>query len=184
MATSVKEQLGTDWQKAQETSAQRLSRIQKIVKSAASEAFSEIKIGSSEVQGLSREALANLVDSLKEKDAIASPQDAPINSNVILLEGEAAGGTWGSKALPTWRQLLTDLFGLVRERRTEWLQLLREQVKRYPAKVDQDLTVEYGDRYQRIKDEFKTVQSRYQTTAKSVKVEAPAKPVEIEVLDD
>lgn len=184
MATSVKEQLGTDWQKAQEASAQRLSRIQRIVKAAASEALSEIKTGSSEVQGLSREALANLVDSLKEQDAIASPQDAPINSNVILIEGGVAEGTSGEKALPTWRQLLTDLFGLVRERRTEWLQLLREQVKRYPTKVDQDLTVEYGDRYQRIKDQFKKAQSRYQTTAKGMKVDAPAKPVEVEVLDD
>ncbi|HEY9762777.1 MAG TPA: hypothetical protein V6D07_09635 [Trichocoleus sp.] len=181
MTTSVKEQLGTDWQKTQAVSAQRFSRIQKIVKAAASEAFSEFKIGATEVRGLSHKTLANLVAYLKAQDAIASPQATPASS-VTLIEGEVA--EVDEKALPTWRQLLVELFGLARERRAEWLQVLREQVKRYPRKLDQDLTVEYGDRYQRVKDQFKKAQARYQSVTSPVKAEAPAKPVEVEVLED
>ncbi|HEY9880627.1 MAG TPA: hypothetical protein V6D29_19375 [Leptolyngbyaceae cyanobacterium] len=174
MTTSVKEQFGTDWQQAQEVSAQRLSRIREIVKAAASEAFSEFKTGSTEVRGLSRKALASLVVSLRE-------QDVPANGSATLQDRVAGAD---EKELPTWRQLLTELFGLVRERRVEWLQLFREQAKRYPTKVDQDLSAKYGDRYQQVKDQFKKAQARYQTTANRAKAKAPAQRVEVEVLED
>ncbi|MBD0267873.1 MAG: hypothetical protein ICV77_06210 [Cyanobacteria bacterium Co-bin8] len=186
MTTSVKEQLNTDWQKAQEVGGQRASRLREILKSASSEAFTELKGGSSEIRELSREALAGLITYLKTQDASGEatrgPQVSAVESDLILIEAQAGGETT-EKALPSWRQLLTELFGLVRDRRADWIQLLGQQVNRYTVKVDSELTQEYGDRYQRVKEQFQKAR-RYGVAAPSASTKTPATPVEIEVLED
>ncbi|MBD0335603.1 MAG: hypothetical protein ICV62_08945 [Cyanobacteria bacterium Co-bin13] len=190
MSTSVKEQLNTDWQKAQEVGSQRASRLREILKSASSEAFTELRGGSSEVRELSRAALANLITYLKTQDlggeAAPAPQDSALANDLILIEAQAREETV-EKDIPSWRQLLTELFGLVRNRRADWMQFLGQQVNRYSAKVDSELTQEYGDRYQRVKEQVQKARSRYgaaPSASTQASSEAPATPVEIEVLED
>lgn len=188
MTPSVKDQLGHDWQKAQDVSHQRAARLRDIFKTASSEAFSELKSGSSEVQAVGRNALAKLIIYLKEQDlsgaATAPEQEVASDSAVILVEGEVADSTPVSDeaALPSWRQLFAELLELIRDRRTDWRQFLHLQFHRYTTKVEGDLTQEYGERYQRLKTQFKKAQAHVQKA--QPKPETTATQVEVEVLEN
>jgi hypothetical protein len=188
MTTFAKEQLKTDWQKARKVSSQRASRLSEILKSAGSEAFTELKGGSSEIGGLSRSALANLITYLKTQDlsgeAATTPQDTALEYDRVLAGAENSAET-AEQDLPSWRQLLVELVGVVRDRKSDWLRFFNQQFNRYSQKVDSDLTEEYGDRYQRVKEQVQKVRARYGAAATaSTPAETAATPVQVEVLED
>jgi hypothetical protein len=187
MTTFAKEQLKTDWQKAQAVSSERAARLREILKAASSEALTELKGGSSELGGVSRSALASLITYLKTQDlsgTTATPSaDSTLATDRVLSAAEA-GPEVAEKDLPSWRQLLVELFGVVRDRKSDWLLLLRQQFNLYSQKVDSNLTQEYGDRYQRVKEQVQQVRTRYGSTRTQNPAEAAATPVQVEVLDD
>lgn len=191
MTTSVKEQFTQDWQKAQQVSSQKASRLREILKEASSEAFAELKGGSFEIREVSRGALTNLIFHLKEQDFSGTAAPEAVSDRTDL----AAVAQPAERPALTWRQLLVEFATLVRERRADWMQLLRQQFKRYAVQVDSDMVQEYGERYEQLKTQFKKAQARYWSAARQAQGQpqrqtqgagndAAAKPIEIEVLDD
>lgn len=67
MATDVKERIAADLQKAKQEGGLRSDRIREIVKSAVSQSLGEIKAGSGEIGTIAREAIAAVIDLMKEK---------------------------------------------------------------------------------------------------------------------
>lgn len=185
MTTPVKEQLTYDWQKAQEVGSQKLERLREILKMASQEVVSELKGGSSEIETVGRGALANLIISLKQpadEPATAAPADSDEHTLIVI-----ASQTAEPTVAPTWRQLLSDLVGLVRDRRGDLLQLVRHQFQIYLQKVDTDMNQEYGDRYEQLKAQFRKARDRYGVSRQGTSAaaeSAAAKPVEVEVLED
>jgi hypothetical protein len=185
MTTPVKERLNYDWQKAQEVGSQKLERLREILKTASQEVVSELKGGSSEIETVGRGALANLIISLKQpaaESAAAAPVESDEHTLIVI-----ASQTAEPAAAPTWRQLLSDLVGLVRDRRGDLLQLVRHQFQIYLQKVDTDMNQEYGDRYEQLKAQFRKARDRYGVSRQGTSAAAEpaaAQPVEVEVLED
>jgi hypothetical protein len=67
MSDSIKEQIQADIQKAKSEGQLRADRIREIIRSAMFGAASELKAGSSEIGLTAREAIATIVDAVKEK---------------------------------------------------------------------------------------------------------------------
>lgn len=188
MTASVKEQFTQDWQKAQQVGSHKVSRLREIFKEASSEAVSELKDGSCEIRQVGREALTNLIFHLKEQDfsgSAPSPGVVRDRTETIVVAVPQA-----ERPVMTWRQILVEFATLVRERRTDWMQLLRQQFQRYAGRVDGDMGQKYGERYEQLKAQFKKAQARYWATAQPVRSregagqETAARPVDVEVLDD
>lgn len=185
MATSVKERIKPEFEQAKAESKQRAERIGEILKSAASMTFEEIKGGSAELNVLTRKSLAELLDELKEVPDV-EPIDV-INTTEVQLSTEVVEPAATDKPAPSWQELLTNAFHIVRNRRGDWFQQLKNYLSDSAAKYDTDMTEEHGDRYMKAKSALKRAIAWYQVTKARADAAATAsdtRPVKIEVTDE
>ena len=184
MSTSVKERIKPEFEQAKVESKQRAERIGEILKAAASMTFQEIKGGSAEINVLTRKSLAELLDELQEVPAV-EPIDV-INTTEVQLSTEVVEPNATDKPAPTWKEILTNAFQIVRDRRGDWFQQLKNYLNDSAAKYDADMTEEYGDRYAKAKSALKRVIAWYKSTkarADATAAKSDARPVNIEVID-
>lgn len=187
MTTSVKERIQPELDQAKEESKLRAERISDILKAAASMTFEELKGGSTELNVITRKSLGKLLEELEE---VADSEDIAVNAVVseMTLEPEVDEASTTQEAIPTWKELLTDAIKIVRDRRGDWFQRLKDHWAQSAAKVDTDMTDEYGDRYLKAKSVFQQIVAWYHSTKKRPNdnntVQQNAQPVNIEVVDD
>lgn len=185
MATSVKERIKPEFEQAKVESKQRAERIGEILKSAASLTFEELKGGSAELNVLTRKSLAELLDELKESPEV-EPIDV-INTTEVQLSTEVVEPEAVDKPAPTWKELLTNAFHIVRDRRGDWFQQLKDYLSKSAAKYDADLTEEHGDRYGKAKSTLKRAVAWYKATKAqadaAATTDSSVRPVNIEVVD-
>ena len=191
MTNTLKDRVAEDWKVAQDKGGERIKRVRDILQSAAKEAFAEVKDGSAEIQLLGRDALAELIAQLKvdapEEEAIAStPPIPPVEDETAVVVVEVAPE---ARSAPGWRSLMKELLGLVRDRKSDWLHSLSDQLQAQLSQFDKDMTAEYGDRYRRLRQQILRVQSwilaaRAKAAESAKAAQEPAQPVSIEVLGD
>ena len=185
MTTSVKERLQPELQKAKQESQQRAARIGDILKSAASMTFDEIKGGSTELNTLTRLSVAELLEELNE-----APEEALDEVSVDNLEAQLStevAEPAATQSAPTWKDLITIAFQLVRDRKGNWFQQFKSHLNKNAAKFDDDMTEDYGDRYLKVKNvvrQIVTQLQRLQSSDTSTEGESEVRPVSIEVMDD
>ena len=78
---------------------------------------------------------------------------------------------------------------IVRDRKGNWLQALKESLGKSAGELDQDLTAQHGDRYLKVKQIFKGLANRVRAAQSEARQtnctdEAPSQPISIEVLND
>ncbi len=196
MATAVSEKVKADWKKAQQESGHRVSRLRTIVTQAATEAFSEIKGGSSELETLGRQSLAEMIAQLHTPDAAATPttdSTATGSSEAIEANTEVQAvvpvPAKTETSAPTWAELFATVINLVKTRKTDWGQALLTRLYTQLERFDADMEAEYGARY-RLFQPFvgglrRLVALGLDRLSEPVpSTEASAAPVTIEVLDD
>jgi len=83
---SVKEQIAADLNKAKTAGGQRLERIGKIIQDALSQAVSELKEGSSEIQSIAKES--TLIETLKPKSTTTATAATPAPVEVKIDEDD------------------------------------------------------------------------------------------------
>ncbi|MEO1069610.1 MAG: hypothetical protein AAFW95_10900 [Cyanobacteria bacterium J06638_6] len=176
MTKTVQDRVKTDWEKAQKEGSQRAERIRKIVQSAATEAFGEIKGGSSEFETIGRKSLAEMIEQLKAKEAAEAAAEA----------SEADGATPEAEA-PTWAEIFADLRHLANDRKVDWAQQALTTLQSQIDRFDADMATDYGDRYRLVRPLVRGVRSvvalLYSKLSQPAEP-AAATPVQIEVLDD
>jgi len=186
MTTSVKERIKAELNQAQVESKQRANRIGDILKAAASMTFEEVKEGSAELNVITRKSVAEILEELKEAPAptveVTDDVTTDLSTEVVDTNSQPAGDA----PAPTWRSLISNAIAIVRDRKGDWLQALKDYWQKNAAKVDQDLSDEYGDRYAKARNFFQRVVE--QLKAKSATTQtasgADSQPVTIEVVDD
>ncbi len=192
MTTSVKERLQPELQKAKQESQQRAARIGDILKSAASMTFDEIKGGSTELNTLTRRSVAELLEELNEAEETsqetfeATSDEVSVDNIETQLTTEVAEPT-AAQSAPTWKDLVTIAFQLVRDRRGNWFQQFKSHLNKNAAKFDGDMTEDYGDRYLKVKNVVQQIITRLQkpqSSATSTEAESEVRPVTIEVMDE
>lgn len=190
---TVQEKVKADWEKAQKEGGQRVERIREIVKAAATEALSEIKGGSSELESISRQTLAEMIAQLKAKEAAeadATVVEQTVAGQTTDADGIGAESTESSDhtpGTPSWQQLLADLFSLANERKGGWAQQVLARIQTQMDRFDADMATEYSDRYQPFRPVVKGLRSLIDLAYAKVATgsqPAPAEPVQIVVLDD
>ncbi|HEY9844603.1 MAG TPA: hypothetical protein V6D03_00230, partial [Candidatus Caenarcaniphilales bacterium] len=67
MASSIKEQITNDLQKAKETGQLRTERVREIVRSAVAQVGSEFKTGSGEIRSIVKDAVLGAIAGLRER---------------------------------------------------------------------------------------------------------------------
>ncbi|MFH7241419.1 MAG: hypothetical protein ACHWZW_01075 [Spirulina sp.] len=195
MATAVSEKVKADWKKAQQESGHRVSRLRTIVTQAATEALSEIKGGSSELETLGRQSLAEMMAQLQTPDATTPATEAtatgssePIEANTEV-QAVVPVPPKAEASAPTWAELFATVITLVKTRKTDWGQALLTRLHTQLERFDADMEAEYGARY-RLFQPFvwglrRVVALGLDRLAEPAAApEAPASPVTIEVLDD
>jgi hypothetical protein len=186
MATAVSEKVKADWKKAQQSGGHRASRIRAIVSQAATEAFSEIKGGSSELETLGRQSLAEMMAQLQTQAATGAPDVIEANTEVQAV---VPVPTPAKAAAPTWAELFATVINLVKTRKTDWGQALLTRLQAQLERFDVDMEAEYGARY-RLFQPFVWGLRRVvalgldRLSEPASSPTAPATPVTIEVLDD
>ncbi|MGF1521497.1 MAG: hypothetical protein ACFBSF_04160 [Leptolyngbyaceae cyanobacterium] len=181
MTTTTTEQTKTDWTQARDDNKQRAARVREILKAAALETFSEVKAGSADLNVLTRKSM----DTWLEEQATAAKSVESVN-NVDAQPADAMN-TEGEAAIPTWRELILRSFGIVRDRKGDWLQQFRNHLKEQAAKFDADMSEEKGDRYRKVKSVFQRLIAWVESNRNQVTQETPsqeAEPVNIEVIDE
>lgn len=83
MATDIKERIATDLQKAKQEGGLRSDRIREIVKIAVSEALGEVKVGSGEIGTIAKDAIAAVIDLVKERGQEAKAEMAASVEGVV-----------------------------------------------------------------------------------------------------
>lgn len=181
MTNSVKERIRPELEQAKEESKQRAERISEILKAAASMTFEELKGGSAELNVLTRKSVAELLEELKE-----TPEFEVVDVDSSQLSTEVIEAESTEKTAPTWKELLTNALQIVRDRKGDWFQQLKDYWHDNAAKYDADMTEEYGDRYLKVKSVVKQVMDWFKSAnqrAKAATTEADVQPVNIEVMD-
>lgn len=194
MASTVKENIKTDWEKVQVKGAHRFKRIQEILKAAAAETLTEMKDGSNEIQLLGRKSLGEMIAQVKAQEAMAANGGEAVvmessagvlepNTSAIVVETEP---TVEAEA-PTWRQIFSDLFSIVNARKGDWTEQLLAKLKIQLARFDTEMSAEYGERYRPFGKVVGLIRSfvdtAYARVSQNVEQQASA-PVEIEVLEE
>jgi hypothetical protein len=150
----------TDWEKAQQENRQRLARIGAIVKTAATETLVELKAGSTEIESLSRQSLADMIAELKATDAetpspsVSEPGEPTVPPVVLsdATEMVVAEVPEPEEAkLPTWTQIVTDLLTLVNQRKAPWTKALLARLQRQVETFDTKMAQDQGERYQSVR---------------------------------
>ncbi|MDB9527328.1 hypothetical protein PN498_15110 [Oscillatoria sp. CS-180] len=181
MTTTVKERIQTEMDQAQDSGKQRAERISDILKAAASLTFEELKGGSAELQVSARRSLSELLEDLQEA---SDTEDAQISE--ILADAESEEPTVDSEPAPTWRELFGRALAVVRDRKGDWLQQFREQLRKDAVKFDNDMTGEHGDRYLKVKSILKRVIARFEELKANRDHDVSsqtAQPVNVEIAD-
>jgi hypothetical protein len=146
MKTPVKERLKTELDQVKEDGKLRAERISDILKAAASMTFEEIKEGSAELNVLTRKSLAEMLEDLDETPEMTEAEYVASQVKVPQETPETA-----AKSAPSWKEIFLRAFTIVRDRRGDWFQQLKDYWHEHAAKFDQDMTEEYGDRYLKVK---------------------------------
>lgn len=191
MSNTVQEKVKTDWEKAQKEGGQRFDRIREIVKAAATEAFSELKEGSTEIESLSRQSLAEMIAQLKAKEAAeaaAADRKTIVVEQVVDTEGtEFADQATVETPSPTWPEILAEIFNLANDRKADWAQQIVTRLQVQMDKFDADMATEYGTRYSPLRPVVRGLrglldlaQSRLAKPSPS----APTEPIQIVVVDE
>ena len=186
--TTTTEYTKTDWSQAREENKQRAARIREILKAAALETFTEVKAGSAELNILTRQSVDTW---LEEQEAAVAVEMTELADSERIQPADSLksseSDTEGEAEIPSWRDLILRSWGIVRDRKGDWLQQFRTHLKEQATKLDADMTEEQGDRYRKVKSLFQQLiawveSKRHQAahTATSQK----AQPVNIEVIDD
>lgn len=170
----------TDWEKAQQDNRQRLARIGAIVKTAATETLVELKAGTTEIESLSRQSLADMIAELKATDAetpspSVSESGEPTVPSVVLSDATemvvAEVPEPEEAKLPSWAQIVTDLLTLTNQRKGRWTQALlarlRGQVETFDTKMAQD----QGERYQAVRPVVERLRSLLDRAYRRVSVD-------------
>lgn len=177
MNAPVKERLKSELEQAKAENKQRAARIGDILKAAASMTAAEIKDGSAELHTLTRKSLAEVLADLQEADAATTPTETGAEPQPDAPAAQPA---------PSWQELLRHAAAIVRDRRGDWLQQLKDYWQGNAAKFDQDMTADYGDRYRKAKSIFQRAVAWFEARradANAVKTESDVQPVAIEVMD-
>jgi len=192
MTTTAKERIKTEFQQAKAEGKQRSTRISDILKNAASLTFDEIKEGSSNLNVSARKSMAELLEELKE--APEASTDAMDETVVTEAATETAAtdavnaATDRAEAAPSWKTIVIHALEIVRDRKDDWLQNLKEYLAENAGKFDRDMTTEYGDRYQKVKQVFKSIINRVKAAQAGTRQtndvdQETSQPVDIEVVD-
>lgn len=154
---TVSEDSSQKWQSVRSNSRERLSRVAEILKAASKETLVELKAGTAEIDGVSREALEKLIAEHKETD-------------------------FNQDSVRGWQPLLWDLGGVVQERKSGVLQPIAVRLAEALSHFDAEMSRRYGDRYRPVSSPVSWLQtrlSRYGSQSDDTEV----KRVEIEVVD-
>jgi hypothetical protein len=177
--TYTKERIKTDLNQAKAESKQRANRIAEILKGAASSTFEEVKGGSVEINELTRKSVSELLEELKENpDIVVDAETVDIQVKADYVPEMPA---------PTWRELVGRAIGIVRHRKGDWFQQLKDLANERTTQVDGKLNEQYGDRYAKAKSILQQIVALVETArAKSAQTATAedVKPVNIEVKDD
>ncbi len=192
MTNSVQEKVKTDWEKAQKEGGQRIERIRDIIKAAAAETLSELKGGSSEIESMGRQSLAEMIAQLKAEETAEAAEAAEADTLVVeqLVDApteEAAETTEDMPPAPTWQEIFAEILHLVSDRKTDWAEDLLARLQKQVAQFDADMVADYGMRYRPFQPLVRALRSlldlAHSRMAKSNSA-TPAEPLTIEVLDD
>ena len=181
-STNTKERLKTDLEQAKIDSRLRAERIGEILKSAASLTFEEIKGGSAELNGITRKSVAELLEELKEV-----PVEADTETTDLQVRAEFVYAAGPEKPAPTWKEIIGHALEIVRDRKGDWFQQLKDYLNENAVKADGNLTEEYGDRYVKAKSLFQQIKvwvAAARAKAAQTSEADTVKPVKIEVMDD
>ncbi|MGF1570990.1 MAG: hypothetical protein ACFCVD_23435 [Nodosilinea sp.] len=195
MSNTVQEKVKADWQKAQKEGGQRAERIRQIVKAAASEALSELKGGSTEIESMGRQTLADMIAQLKAKEAAEA--DVIVTEQTVVdadmaVEGTAPAVTEAEEGepattAPTWQQIFADLLHFANDRKADWAEQVLAGLQAQVERFDADMAKEYTDRYRPFQPVVQGLRSLINLAYRQIaKTSTPdvAEPVQIEVLDD
>ncbi len=182
MTNSVQDRVKTEWEKAQKEGGQRASRIREIVKAAATEALSELRDGSSEIETQGRKTLSEMIEQIRVNeaaDAAAAEAVADAVAEAVQAEADAPA--------PTWAQIFADLRYLANDRKVDWAQSLLTKLQTQIDRFDADMATEHGDRYGFVRPLVRGFRSlvalAYSKMGQPAEPAAPT-PVHIEVLDE
>lgn len=185
MTTSVKERIKAELNQAQTEGKQRANRIRDILKTAASMTFEEVKEGSAELNVITRKSVAEILEELQETPAatveVTDEVTTDLSAEVVDVDRQPAGAA----SAPTWQSLIKNAIAIVRDRKGDWLQALKDYWQQNAVKVDQDMSEEYGDRYLKVRSFFQRVVEQLKAKAATSQTTAGAdsQPVAIEVVD-
>lgn len=199
MTNTVQDKVKADFEKAQQEGGHRLARIRDIVKAAATEAFSELKDGSTEIESLGRKSLADMIAQIKAQEA-AEAAVVEASEATVVVEGQVAppveGETFVGEAnetgaptakAPTWQEIFADAVHLANDRKADWADQFLARLEAQMERFDADMVNEYGTRYRVVQPAVcglrRLVDLIHRRVAKPSQSE-PATPVTIEVLDN
>jgi hypothetical protein len=190
MTNTVQEKVKTDWEKAQKEGGHRLDRIREIVKAAATEAFSELKEGSTEIESMGRQSLAEMIAQLKAKEAAEADTVADtlvVEQRVETEVDEAAEAAASETPAPTWQEILAEVLNLANDRKATWAEQFLAHLQGQMDKFDAEMSTEYGDRYRPFQPVVRGLRSllnlAYNRVAQPTEATS-TQPISIEVLDD
>jgi len=191
MTNTVQDHVKAEWQQVQSEGGQRLSRIRDIFKAASSEAFGEIKAGTDEIQTLSRKSLAEMIAQFKAAEATEAAAEAIVLETETEIESDtdtsnlALAQETTASEVPTWRQLLVDVWHIANDRKGEWTQHMLARLQLQMDQFDADMTEEYGDRYRPFQRLVKLIRALVDAAYNRLsQTETEAQPVSVEILDD
>lgn len=183
MTTTTKERVAPHWNQAKEEGKQRASRIREILQQAASASFAEVKVGASELHGLTRKSVSEWLEELNQNAEAEGPTVTNATAAPTGMDAEAS-------TTPTWRDILMQSVGVVGDRKGDWFQQAQDHWNEQTTKFDADMNKEYGDRYQKAKSVFKTLFQKLSDRVKAARQaqsanaqSQAAQPINIEVLD-
>ena len=184
MTTTVKERIKTELKQAKIEGKQRATRIGNILKNAASMTLDEVKEGSSNLNVSARKSIAEILEELKE-----TPEVVPDATDETVATSAADVDTDTTEVAPSWKIIVSHAVAIVRDRKGDWLQALKESLGKSAGEFDQDLTAQHGDRYLKVKQIFEGIINRVKATQSEARRtnrtdEVLSQPVSVEVIND
>jgi hypothetical protein len=137
MSDSIQDRLKTDWQKAKATSSSRLERVRNIIQVAATEAVTEVKVGSGELGAIAQDSLTNVVSNWQ-----------------LGLSQSSSSGEPDATAPTTLKSRLLAVLTKLKEQ-------IWQRIQPRVVDLNENLTNRYGDRYETLKHQVETVKTKY-----------------------
>ena len=183
MATTVKERIKTELEQVKVEGKQRATRIGDILKDAASMSFGEIKEGSSNLNVSARQSIAEILEELNE-----TAKDTTDTTHETVATSTADVESDTTKAAPSWKIIVGHALEIVRNRKGDWFQALKEYLAENAGKLDQELTTQHGDRYLKVRQVLNGIASRLKATQAKAKWASEAdtnysQPINAEIVD-